>query len=88
MIVGIVAADAQLLKHQAISIHNTDAIFVDPEQFMEQLVLIWINLESKAHFLQLMLKKYNFIFIMIYHNFCMRVYYFLLFHYKMNSENE
>ena len=58
VIVGIVAVDAQLLKHQAISIHNTDAILVDPEQFMEQLVLIWINLESKTHLSYLMQKKY------------------------------
>ena len=47
-VVGNVAVDALVLKHQAISIHNPDYTFIVLDQFhMKILHLWWTTLENK-----------------------------------------
>ena len=50
-IVSIVATDALVLKHQAISIHNTDWTFIVLGQFRTKILhLWWTTIENKKCF--------------------------------------
>ena len=50
-VVSIVATDALVLKHQAISIHNADHIFIVLDQFHIKILHLWYTtLENKITF--------------------------------------
>ena len=45
---SIVAADAMVLKHRVISIHNSDSVLIVPDHFNKKsLLLTWTQLWSK-----------------------------------------
>ena len=50
MLFGIVTADALVLKHRVISIHNSDSALIVPDHFNKKsLLLTWSQLWSKIN---------------------------------------